>query len=341
MLLSPKQNPEAIAKIFKHILDSFFMTEKINDLIFKELIKRGYSLRGNTRVWNIADSKLWYLTPKQAKAYLDLENSKEYSKRMFETEIEMLKKNMPEITTKILHGSAINIIDIGCGDGKKAVVPLEVLYDKTKLRYCPIDISSYMVSQAIQKIKKMNKGEVVEFKWNISDFDNLENVASLLKDHEYRQNFLLFLGSTISNFEIHEVLYEIVEAMNDDEDHLLIGVALTEANPEELVKSYKASGLNDRFLGLILLQLGFTRDEIEADARYENSRLEWFYTVKREKELQFENKKVQFHKGDQILVAVSYRYSEEELRKVLNIYFDDFKFYFNKEKTWALVLCKK
>ena len=36
---------------------------KINDLIFKELIKRGYSLEGNTRIWNIADSKLWYLTP--------------------------------------------------------------------------------------------------------------------------------------------------------------------------------------------------------------------------------------------------------------------------------------
>ena len=30
---------------------------KINDLIIKELIKRGYSLEGNTRIWNIADSK--------------------------------------------------------------------------------------------------------------------------------------------------------------------------------------------------------------------------------------------------------------------------------------------
>ena len=39
---------------------------QINDLIFKELIKRGYSLEGKTRIWNIADSKLWYLTPEQA-----------------------------------------------------------------------------------------------------------------------------------------------------------------------------------------------------------------------------------------------------------------------------------
>ena len=49
----------------------------INDLIFKELIKRGYSLEGNTRVWNIADSKLWYLTPEQSEAFLDIEKGKE------------------------------------------------------------------------------------------------------------------------------------------------------------------------------------------------------------------------------------------------------------------------
>jgi hypothetical protein len=51
---------------------------QINDLIFKELIKRGYSLEGNTRIWNIADSKLWYLTPDQSQAYLDLERSQRY-----------------------------------------------------------------------------------------------------------------------------------------------------------------------------------------------------------------------------------------------------------------------
>lgn len=316
------------------------MVSKINDLIFKELIKRGYSLQGNTRVWNIADSKLWYLTPEQAQAYLDLERSKDYSNQMFDTEIEMLKEHMPEIATKILHGSAINIIDIGCGDGKKAVAPLETLYKKTKLRYCPIDISSYMVTKAIDKIKKINKGEVVEFRWNISDFDNLENVASLLKDQEYRQNFLLFLGSTISNFEIHEVMYEIVEAMEEGVDYLLMGVALSNTPPEKLLDSYKTP-IVDKFLSLILTQIGFKKDEIELDVRYENSRIEIYYKIKKDRKLTLEDKTINFQKGDQILVSVSYRYNTEELKRVLKIYFEDYKFHFNKEKTWALILCKK
>lgn len=60
---------------------------QINDLIFKELIKRGYSLEGNTRVWNIADSKLWYLTDEQAQGFLDLEKSEDYQKKIIQNEI--------------------------------------------------------------------------------------------------------------------------------------------------------------------------------------------------------------------------------------------------------------
>lgn len=315
------------------------MENKINDLIFKELLKRGYSLNGNTRVWNIADSKLWYLTPEQAKAYLELEKSKDYSKQMFSVEIDMLKEFMPAITEKILHGSAVNVIDIGCGDGKKAVVPIEVLYSKTKLRYCPIDISSYMVSKAIEKISKINKGEVVKFRWNISDFDNLENVSSLLRDAEYRHNFLLFLGSTISNFEFHEVMYEIVEAMAS-EDHLLMGVALSKGDPGKVINSYKST-LVDNFLSQILMQIGFKKDEIELGVRYENSRVEMFYTLKKEKRLAFEEKNINFHKGDQILVSTSYRYTPEQLKQIMGIYFSETEFFFNKEKSWTLILCKK
>jgi uncharacterized SAM-dependent methyltransferase len=316
------------------------MVADINDYIFKELIKRGYSLQGHTRVWNIADSKLWYLTPKQAQAYLDLENSKTYNEELFKAELNLLVKNMPEIAEKVLQGSAINIIDIGCGDGKKAVIPLNVLHNKVKLRYCPIDISSYMVTKALKNIKDLEKGEVVNFRWNISDFDNIENIASLLRDAEYRQNCFLFLGDTISNFEIHEVLYEIVEAMETGTDYLLIGLTLSNKKPEELIKPYK-NAMNDKFLCLILDQLGFDRKDVEFGVRYVNSRVENFYTIKRDIQLTFGDKTVHFEKGDQILVAISYRHNENELKKFMDLYFGDYKFYFDKDKNRALILCKK
>ncbi|RLE39871.1 hypothetical protein DRJ16_07725 [Candidatus Woesearchaeota archaeon] len=314
--------------------------EKINDLIFKELIKRGYSLRGNTRVWNIADSKLWYLTPKQAQAYLDLEKAKNYSELMFKAELKMLESHMPEISNKVLHGDAINIIDIGCGDGKKARMPIDVLHKKAKIRYCPIDISSHMITVALKEVRKLEKGEVVDFRWNISDFDNLENVASLIRDSEYRQNFFIFLGDTISNFEIHEVLYEIVEAMEEDQDYLLIGLSTASKDPEELMKPYDLES-NDKFFGLILSQLGFKENEIEFGVKFENSRVEAFYTIKKSKVLEFSGRKVNFYEGDQIIVGVSHRHTKEDLERIMKIYFEEYKFYFDEQQSRALILCKK
>ncbi|MFH1802560.1 MAG: L-histidine N(alpha)-methyltransferase [archaeon] len=317
------------------------MTEtRINDLIFKELIKRGYSLRGNTRVWNLADSKLWYLTPEQAQAYLDLEKAKDYSELMFKAELEMLKKYMPEIQNKILHSDAINIIDIGCGDGKKARLPIDVLHKKAKIRYCPIDISSHMVTKALEEVRKLEKGEVVEFRWNISDFDNVENIASLLRDSKYRQNFFIFLGDTISNFEIHEVLYEVVEAMDGDLDYLLIGLSTASKDPNELMKPYDLEA-NDKFFGLILSQLDFKKDEIEFGVKFEHSRVEAFYTVKKSKTLEFSGRKVHFEEGDQILVGISHRYTREELERIMKIYFEEYTFFLDDKKSRALILCKK
>jgi uncharacterized SAM-dependent methyltransferase len=314
---------------------------KVNDLIFKELLRRGYSLEGNTRVWNIADSKLWYLTPKQAQAYLNLDKSEKYSDKMFDTELQMLDGGIKQIVDKVLHESSVNVIDIGCGDGKKAVPVVEEIHGRVPLRYCPIDISSHMVTKAVEKIKALRKGEVVQFRWNISDFENLENVAALLKDKEFRQNFFLFLGSTISNFEMHEVMHEIVEAMDRGLDYLLLGLAIWEGDdPKDLLKSYHSQEVDD-FLSLNLTQVGFKKSDIQYGVRYKNSRIEMYYTVKKDKKITFGNQFMAFYKGDQILVGISRRYTKEQIEEALGIYFSDFKVELNKEGTWALVLCKK
>ena len=156
----------------------------INDLIFKELIKRGYSLEGNTRVWNIADSKLWYLTPNQSQAYLDLDHDKEYKKGTGQSQGEQLiKDNIFEILEEI-GDEPINIVDLGCGDGEKAAVivkEIRKIKPNLKLRYCPIDISGYMVEKAIETFSKLDVEQIIDFQYNISDFENLENITPLLK----------------------------------------------------------------------------------------------------------------------------------------------------------------
>jgi len=311
---------------------------QINDLIFKELIKRGYSLEGNTRIWNLADSKLWYITPPQAQAFLDLEESEEYQKEIIQKEIDLINGNIKEILEKVGKGP-INIIDLGCGDGKKAALFVNHLKGNIQLRYCPIDISSYMVEKAITKIKKLDAGEIVKFQWNISDFENIENIAYLLRRGEYKDNLVLLLGNTLGNFEINELLYSIRRTMEEG-DFLLVGNGLDNRRIKEILKSYDTAEVHN-FLKHMLLQLGFEMSDVEFGTRYKNSRVEVYYTILKDKRVEFQGKKMQFNKGDQIIVAVSYKYDKDDFKTFLKLYFSDVMMYVSDDESYALALCKK
>tara|TARA_Y100000310_G_scaffold344591_1_gene458172 strand:- start:411 stop:1364 length:954 start_codon:yes stop_codon:yes gene_type:complete len=311
---------------------------KISDLIFKELIKRGYSLEGNTRVFNIADSKLWYLTPEQAQAFLDLENSEDYQKDVIQKEIDLINLSIGEILENI-KDDKINIIDLGCGDGKKAVLFVEKLKGKVKIRYCPIDISGYMVEKALGRIKKTDVDEVVEFQWNISDFENIENISALLRQGEYKRTFTLLLGNTLGNFEINELLYQIRSSMQN-RDFLLVGNGLDNRNEKEILKAYTNEFL-DHLLVKTLTQIGLEKDNLKYGARFKNSRVEMYYTIKNNCKISFLGKTVHFNEGDQIIVAVSYRYNKEDFESFLKIYFDSVITYTSDDDSYALALCKK
>jgi len=310
----------------------------INDLIFKELIKRGYSLEGNTRIWNIADSKLWYLTPEQAQAFLDLEKSKGYNEEIIQKEIKLIKDNMPEVL-KLVGEGPLNLIDLGCGDGGKAVLFLNALKKRGKLRYCPIDISSYMVDKAIKRVSKESVDEIIKFQWNISDFENIENVAELLRYQDFKKNFFLLLGNTLGNFEINELIYEVRSAMGFD-DVLLIGNGISIKDKNSLLKSYTSKEVND-FLIKIPLQLGLEENEIEFGTRFRNQRIEFFYTINKSKSIKFQGKEVLFNKGDQIIVAVSYHYDKESFLSFMKMYFGKLEVFFSKKGDYVLAICKK
>jgi uncharacterized SAM-dependent methyltransferase len=311
---------------------------RINDLIFRELIKRGHSLEGKSRVWNIADSKLWYLTPVQSQAFLDLEKSKDYQKDVIQKEIDLIRSNIKEILQSVGSGS-LNIIDLGCGDGKKAAMFIKQLKGKIKLRYCPIDISGFMVDRAIKTMSEINAGEVVQFQWNISDFENLENVSSVLRHGDYKKNFMLLLGNTLGNFEINELLYQIRCSMKDG-DFLLIGNGLDNRHIDEILKSYDNGNVNN-FLKHIPAQMGLSEHDVKMGVRFRNSRVEIFYELEKDKAISFQSKRVDFYKGDKIIVAFSYKYNQFDFMTFMKMYFDDVTMYTSKDGAYALVLCKK
>lgn len=310
----------------------------INDLIFKELIKRGYSLDGKTRVWNIADSKLWYITPDQAQDYLDLENSAGYKSSISNPEFELTEKNLPEIEKQI-GNVPVNLIDLGCGDGKKAAHIVEHLHKKVPVRYCPIDISGYLVGQAIETFSKL-KVEVVDFQYNISDFENLENITPLLIKDKFKRNLFILLGYTLGNFEIHDLLYQIRSAMNKGD--VFVAVAgVGSSKWEERAKTAKYDKKTNNFFIHIPLLLGLGKDDVEFSPRFKNSRIEFCYVLKKDKEISFQERKVSFNKGDQIIVAVAYKQNKDDLLNIFNMHFDQVILKVSKDGSTALAICKR
>ena len=317
----------------------FCMVVKVNDLIFKELIKRGYSLRGKTRVWNIADSKLWYLTPEQAQSYLDMLDSESYKSEFGPKEMTLIGKNVDEILEIVGEGN-INLIDLGCGDGRKAVIFIDKLKDREKVRYCPIDISGYLVSKAIERVSKVGIGEVLKFKWNISDFENLENVMPLLNRRGDKKNLFLLLGNTMGNFELHELLYQIRDSMKSG-DYLLIGNGVDNGMVDEDVVAFlKGSKSFYNFFAKVPLELGLKEKDIKFDIRFQNSRIEYVFILENDAEIFLHERKLRFDKGDQIIVGYTYHYTKEELEKYLGIYFDDVNLIMAENGSYTLALCK-
>lgn len=317
--------------------------KKINDLIFKELIKRGYSLEGNTRVWNIADSKLWYLTPEQAQGYLDLDSDKSYKEATGQPQGENLIKTCTSDILQQIGDGPLNIVDLGCGDGKKAAIFVEELKKEKpgiKVRYCPIDISGYMVSKAIETFRNLDVDEIIEFQYNISDFENLENITPLLRTGEFKKNVILLIGNTLGNFEVNELLYEVRTAMVSG-DLFIVDTGIDDKkNPERAKKYTQNKRLND-WLIHIPSQIGLEKEDVQIGVRFKNSRLEVYYTINEDKEISFQNKKVVFNEGDQIIVVVAYKYDELDLISYLNLYFNNVTVKLSKDKSKIIALCKK
>lgn len=311
---------------------------QVNDLIFRELIKRGYSLEGETRVWNISDSKLLYITPEQAKIFLDMEEEVKFQKSAFNNEVNLIKEHMKDIE-KFIGKKPFNMIDLGCGDGKKAIILLNHFKDKSKVRYCAVDISDYMIKKAFDNIGKLNINELVEFHWNISDFENLENITELLRHGEYKNNLILLLGNVIGNFEFNEIIYEIRSSMKAN-DVLVIGSGLDNKDVDKIINSYSNKPSYNFFFALVS-QLGFKDSDLDYNVRFKNSRMEAYFTVKKDMKITFQDKTVYFRKGDQIIAGMSYKYRKDEFSSFVKLYFDDVKVFSSDKDSYALAICKK
>ena len=124
-------------------------------------------------------------------------------------------------------------------------------------------------------------------------------------------------------------------------DLLLIDTAVADEKIEEKTKSQAENKYVDRFLIKMPLRLGLKEEDLEYHTRFKNSRMEFYYTIKNDRAIISNKKEVRFNKGDQIIVAVAYKYDKRDLLSYLNIYFSSVQMSSSEDNSKVVSLCKK
>ncbi len=309
----------------------------INSLIFKELVRNGYSKRRGRSSWQITNPSLLFATEELARGFYNLKDFGVYRKQVIDREISLLKKNS-ETISKLVGTQSFNLIDMRCAGGKRALEFIKSADKSVKMRYCPAGTHSAITSAACDYVMGSKTKNVLSCVSRATSFERLVDMPATLRNASFQKNAILMLGSTLALFDINDFFFHLSKSIFEN-DVLIIGNGLRKGKRLVNLETYQDVSFNRWFMPL-MAGLGFKLDEISYNARFGNSRIECFYTILTDKTISSGGKKISFRKGDEIIVAVIYKYYEKELRKMCKRYFSKFDF-FKDDGEYALIICRK
>lgn len=134
--------------------------------------------------------------------------------------LDFYKKDLAEL----VKNDDLNLVELGPGEGIKTRLLLDqFLHDKLSFKYYSIDISQKYLIQLVDKFKE----ELPLLETIPLNYDYLDGVK-WLGEHSEKRNFLLFLGSSIGNFNAKETkrFLKILHDFLHPGDYVLIGFDL-------------------------------------------------------------------------------------------------------------------
>jgi L-histidine N-alpha-methyltransferase len=186
-------------------------------------------------------------------------------------ELEIFEKHKKSILQHC-HTSeeVLDVVDLGAGNGLKALVLLKYFQRRVNLRYVPVDISE----SAIDQVEDCVKTKLPELKVEGVKAEYLQGLQQL-KKNKHGQKLVLFLGSNIGNFSYKEALTfltDLCASLNKD-DLVLIGFDLKK-DPSIVRAAYNDSkGVTAEFNLNILKRIN-----TELDARFDITKFSFYPT---------------------------------------------------------------
>lgn len=271
------------------------------------------------------------------------------------TESQILKNSVDKIL-EIIGDREISLVELGNGNSMKTRILLGPMLGRLKnVSYFPIDVSLKMLKKSIADLFREYTN--LKIYGVCSDYvTGLVKINNFIKSKKNvpKKKFIIFLGSSIGNFDPKEALiflHSIVRYIQKD-DLLLIGIDL-EKDKSILYRAYNdKKGITAKFNLNILSRIN---KELNGEFKISNFKHKSFYNANKHRiemhlismvdqqvRIRTIGKKIHFKKGETIHTENSYKYSLGRLNKLVRIsglqVVDNFV---DPNKQYTLILLKK
>lgn len=258
-------------------------------------------------------------------------------------ELEIIQNQTQNIAS-MLPEQALDVIELGAGDGVKTVTLLKELKRAGKeINYVPLDISPDVLETNKENLLR----ELPQLSIEPIAGDYFKTMANLKS--RTRPKLVLFLGSNIGNFKGQSGVdfLKLVKSHMAEGDHLLLGADLKK-NPKVILSAYNdPEGITARFNLNLLSRMN---RELGADFRLENFEHYPFYdpvsgtcysylVSLKEQSVEIADHTILFKKDECIHTEVSQKYSLEDLNELcLAAGFERFTPLLDQKKWFCLAL---
>jgi dimethylhistidine N-methyltransferase len=193
-------------------------------------------------------SSAWFYDDRGSRLFEEITRLDEYYLTRCEREI--LSAHAPQIGRR-LGREPFRVLEIGAGDGHKTQILLRQFVEQgLDFEYVPIDICQRSIVDLVDKLRRTIRGEFL-VRGIVAEY---QDALDVLRSHQPMRNLVLFLGSSIGNFN-HVQARRFLRGLRDSlapGDLALIGFDLKK-DPHVLQRAYDDSAGVTREFNLNLL----------------------------------------------------------------------------------------
>jgi len=234
----------------------------------------------------------------------------------------VLRRNAHDIVSRL--DKPVVVAELGSGSGKKTRWILEALSTHQHTSYCPIEISPTALAMCERELGDLDAISIVGFEREY--LDGLSEVAARREENE--QILVLFLGSTIGNFDRPagvKFLRQVRRALQPG-DALLLGTDLEKPIPQLIAAYDDPLGVTAAFNLNLLARINHELDADFAVKQFEHAVR--FNAEARSVEMHLRSRRrqtvnvprseltVSFEEGETIWTESSHKYSRFEIVKI-------------------------